>query len=99
MSVLTYDDLYKIADELGQLLDGRVQRVLSSEPLKYEIEFFSPELMPHSTRWLLIDLTPARPQILSMTLTPPKKIKKKTPIYNFLSAHFVNSRLRQIEIA
>ena len=100
MAVLTYDDIYVICEELGQLLGGRVQKVFSSKLLRYELEIYKGGQSSQSlSRYLVFDLKPARPLILSTELTPAKKVKHKSPVFNFLNAHFLNSQLRKIEVA
>lgn len=52
-----------------------------------------------NNRNLFINLSPAKPLILSTVLTGPKAKNLKTPVLNFLKAHFKNATIKSFEIA
>jgi predicted ribosome quality control (RQC) complex YloA/Tae2 family protein len=99
MASLTYDEIYKISEELQQLHGAQLQSVLYKAPTRYFLDF----RVPGHNRWLILDLTPSEPLFFSMAQEDLKeKIKKgskQTPVSNFLKAHFVNRRLHALEIA
>jgi predicted ribosome quality control (RQC) complex YloA/Tae2 family protein len=95
MTSLNYEDLYGLAEELAKLIGSRLQSVLSISPERFELHFFYQSTL----RAMVLDLSPAKPFVVSTLLTGSKKAKKKTPIYNFLNAHFISSFLEKLEIA
>jgi hypothetical protein len=94
-SVLSYETLYRLTEEMAKLVGSRLQQVFSPEPQRFYFVFYHPSF----ERIIMLDMAPARPLILSTTSTGIKKTKTKTPLYNFLNAHFINSYFEKIEIA
>jgi predicted ribosome quality control (RQC) complex YloA/Tae2 family protein len=95
MLPLNYLDLYRLTEELQQLVGGQLQAVFNPNPLRYVLEI----RQLAQSRNLFIDLTPTKPFIVSTSFTKTKSLGKKTPVYNFLKAHFSNLRIEKIEIA
>lgn len=93
--VIKYDDLYRVSEELQQLVEAPLQNVHAISDLRYALGF----RVPHETVWVVIDLTPSQPFIVSTSLTKLKGAKVVTPVLNFLKAHFVGKILKQVEIA
>lgn len=91
---LSYEDLYKILEEVIQLKGSNLQRVSRWSENRYELVFF----FQKKTRNIIIDLAAARPFFLSTDQTGPKS-KAASPILNFLKAHFLNKNLTALEIA
>src|ERR1700733_1191576 len=95
MLPLNYLDLYRLIEELQQLVGGQLQAIFNPNPLRYVLEI----RQLAQSRNLIIDLTPTKPFIVSTSFTKTKSLGKKTPVFNFLKAHFLNLRLEKIEIA
>jgi len=95
MLPLEYLDLYRLCEELRQLVGGQVQGVSNPSPLRYILEI----RLPMQSRNLIIDLTPSKPFIVSTSFTKTKSQSKKTPATNFLKAHFQGSRIEKLEVA
>ncbi len=95
MLPLNYLDLYRLAEELQQLVGWQLQAVFNPNLLRYVLEIRGLA----QSRNLFIDLTPAKPFIVSTSFTKTKSLGKKTPVFNFLKAHFLNLRLETLEIA
>jgi predicted ribosome quality control (RQC) complex YloA/Tae2 family protein len=95
MTNLKYADLYQLTEELQKFQGAQFQGVSQSNPLRFVFEV----RMSGETRLLIIDLSPAQPFIVSTSFTKTKSMAKKTPVLNFLKAHFINLRIEKFEIA
>lgn len=92
MNSLSYSDLYRITEELQQLVSSKLQAVFNPSPSRYI-------LVLTGFRHLIFDLTATRPFIVSISSTKMKTQNKKTPIFNFIKAHFLDLTIQSIEIA
>ncbi len=94
----SYESLYALAEEWAQLCEppSALQLALGLDSGLYSLKFYSPKWQE---RWLHIDLSAARPWMVSTISPLPIKKAGPTPVQNFLRAHFVGRRLVQIEVA
>lgn len=95
MTALTYDDIYGLCEELAGLCGASLQSIVCESPTRYFLDF----RLPGQSRWLVLDLTPSRPFIVSTISTAPRRFPRKTPVLNFFQAHFRNLRMSRIEVA
>jgi len=92
---LSYTDLFSLCEELSQLSGYVLQNVVCESQESYYLQFYH----QGNQRWVNVNLTAARPFIVSTNSAFPKKHKKPTPTLNFLKAHFKGLRWSRIEMA
>ncbi len=95
---LSYEEIYKIAEEISQLAKSKsvLHNTVQTSLTQFSLQFFEKS---GGSRWLVFELVPAQPFILSTSSPITKKKTLKSPVQNFLQAHFKGLVLSRIMIA
>src|ERR1017187_8204288 len=99
---MNYEDLYLLAEEFQQLTGCQLQNVEMRGDYKSGAKFALSFRMVGDSRWLILDLNAATPFAVCTKASHFSKEKKKhsrSPVENFINAHFNDQRLEKVEIA